>query len=88
MQDLELPIIAGPKTAGKSCSYNSATPRCLSAPGLASTPMRSFGGRDRVLGRTRVIGWTNTLTVSPDGSTVLVRRNNSTTDLVLIENFR
>jgi hypothetical protein len=44
--------------------------------------------RDRVLGRTRLTGWGSPLTVSPDGTTVLVLRDNSTTDLVLIENFR
>jgi len=44
---------------------------------------------DRVIGRTRTIGRISSLTVSPDGKTVLVPRTTTLTkDLVLIENFR
>ena len=45
-------------------------------------------GRVRVLGSVKAPFEPNRLAVSPDGKTVLVQRNTTTSDLMLIENFR
>jgi eukaryotic-like serine/threonine-protein kinase len=45
-------------------------------------------GRVRVLGSVKAPFEPNRLAVSPDGKTVLVHRNTTTSDLMLIENFR
>ena len=45
-------------------------------------------GRVRILGSVKAPFEPNRLAVSPDGKTVLVQRNTTTSDLMLIENFR
>jgi eukaryotic-like serine/threonine-protein kinase len=45
-------------------------------------------GRVRVLGSVKAPFEPNRLAVSPDGKTILVQRNMTTSDLMLIENFR
>ena len=45
-------------------------------------------GRVRVLGSVKAPFEPNRLAVSPDGKTILVQRNTTTSDLMLIENFR
>jgi hypothetical protein len=46
------------------------------------------GGRVRVLGSVKAPFEPTRLAVSPDGQTILVHRNTSISDLMLIENFR
>ncbi len=45
-------------------------------------------GRVRVLGSVKAPFEPNRLAVSPDGKTILIQRNTTTSDLMLIENFR
>ena len=45
-------------------------------------------GRVRILGSVKAPFEPNRLAVSPDGKTVLIQRNTTTSDLMLIENFR